>query len=37
MSENPRDLLESVQWSRDWDALLLGFVLGMLVMYAWLK
>ncbi len=33
---NPRELLESsrVEWARDWDVLLLGFVLGVLTTLA---
>lgn len=30
----PRDVVESIQWRRDWDALLLGFVLGVLTTIA---
>jgi hypothetical protein len=34
VSEDPRDLIASIQWSRDWDALVLGFVLGALSVLA---
>lgn len=32
MNQDAKDLLESsrIQWERDWDALLIGFVLGVL-------
>jgi len=32
MPSDPRELLETsrIQWARDWDALLAGFVLGVL-------
>ena len=37
--QDPIDLLESarIQWQRDWDALLLGFVMGVLATLAALK
>lgn len=36
MSNEPRKLLEEsgIQWSRDWDALLVGFALGVLMAVA---
>lgn len=34
---DPREVIEDAQikWSRDWDALLVGFVVGVLVTLAW--
>lgn len=37
MSDDPRDLVQSVEWRRDWDAVALGFVLGVLVTWLWLS
>lgn len=34
MIDDPRDVVESIYWRRDWDALLLGFVLGVLTTLA---
>ena len=36
MSDDPRRLLESAQidWRRDWDAVLVGFVVGALLVWA---
>lgn len=33
MTDEPRKLLESqrIEWNRDWDALVVGFILGALV------
>ena len=35
MSDDPRELLEqaTIKWRRDWDALLLGFVIGALLVW----
>ena len=35
----PDEFLESsrIQWQRDWDALLIGFVLGVLATLAWVR
>ena len=37
MAADPRRVLEdaAIQWSRDWDAVFVGFLFGVLVTLAW--